>query len=129
MTPPNKIENTIPVLPVSDLARSLDFYTRVLGFRLDWGGEEGSRIGSVSRDGCGVMLARGFGPASPQWVWIGLEDETVFQEWREAGAKVAQEPRNWSWAYEMKFEDPDGNVLWVGTEPRRDEPRADDPES
>ena len=117
-----KLENTIPVLPVSDLTGSIDFYTRTLGFSLDWGGEDGSTICSVSRDGCSVMLSQGFGASSPQWIWIGLEDETIFQEWSEAGVTVRQEPKNWTWAYEMKFEDPDGNVLWVGTEPRRDEP-------
>lgn len=120
-----QIENTIPVLPVSDLARSLEFYTGKLGFRLDWGGEESSRICSVSRDGCCLMLAEGFGASAPQWVWIGLEGEEIFGEWKEAGVKVLQEPANWSWACEMKFEDPDGNVLWTGTEPRSDEPRRD----
>jgi hypothetical protein len=29
---------------------------------------------------------------------------------------------NFSWAYEMKFADPDGNVLWLGTEPKTDVP-------
>lgn len=117
-----QLENTIPVLPVSNLTGSIDFYTRTLGFSLDWGGESGSKICSVSRDGCSVMLTQGFGASPPQWVWIGLEDETIFQEWREAGITIRQEPKNWTWAYEMKFEDPDGNVLWVGTEPRPDEP-------
>jgi len=120
-----QIENTIPVLPVSNLTGSVDFYTRILGFRLDWGGEDASRICSVSRDGCSVMLSHGFGASSPQWVWIGLEDETIFQEWREAGVTVRQEPKNWTWGYEMKFEDPDRNVLWVGTEPKRDQPYED----
>ncbi|MDF1862450.1 MAG: VOC family protein [Verrucomicrobiales bacterium] len=106
-----RFENTIPVLPVSNLAGSIDFYTGTLGFGLDWGGEEGSRICSVSRDGCCIMLSQGFGASSPQWVWIGQEDESIFQEWKEAGVTVKQEPKNWTWACEMKFEDPDGNIL------------------
>ena len=122
-----QIENTIPVLPVSSLTQSIEFYTRTVGFGLDWGGEDGSRICSVSRDGCRVMLCQGFGASSPQIVWIGLEDETIFEEWKEAGVTVRQEPKNWTWAYEMKFEDPDGNVLWVGTEPRHGEPFEDAP--
>lgn len=113
-----RVENTIPVLPVRNLACSLEFYTQTLGFQVDWGGEEGSRIASVSRDGCPIMLAEGLSNAPPQWVWIGLHDDSLFAEWRKAGVLVRQEPQNWPWAYEMKFEDSDGNVLWLGTEPR-----------
>jgi predicted lactoylglutathione lyase len=115
-----RVENTIPVLPVRNLARSLEFYIQTLGFQLDWGGGEGSIIASVSRDGCPIMLAEGFSNAHPQWVWIGMDNDTLFDEWRKAGAPVRQEPQNWDWAYEMKFEDPDGNVLWLGTEPRKE---------
>ena len=69
------------------------------------------------------MLSQGVSTASaPQWVWIGASDATLFDEWKQRGVKVNQEPRNQQWAYEMKFEDLDGNVLWVGTVPRRDEP-------
>ena len=120
------VECTIPVLPVSDLATSLEFYTGVLGFKIDWGGGDGSAIASVSRDGRPIMLSQGIaGATAPQWVWIGVEDTAIFEEWKRSGTKVRQEAQNWSWAYEMKFEDPDGNVLWVGTEPDRSLPMVD----
>lgn len=124
-TIPRDIECTIPVMPVRDLSRSVAFYTQSLGFKLDWGGEADSRIGSVSRDGCALMLSQRDTIAEPAWVWIGLEDESLFETWRSNGVKVLQEPRNCMWAYEMKFEAPDGNVLWLGTGPRRDEPFED----
>jgi predicted lactoylglutathione lyase len=117
-----QIECAIAVLPVKDLARSILFYTETLGFKLDWGGGDGSFICSVSRDGCAIMLSQlGMG-ASPVWVWIGLEDDSLFHLYKERGVKVRQEPRNYPWAYEMKFEDPDGNVLWLGTDARKDMP-------
>ena len=116
------IECTIPILPVSDLARSTQFYTETLGFSLDW--SSGS-ISSVSRDRCAIMLSQTTERAAPAWVWIGLEDDRLFHVYRERGVKVLHEPKNWSWAYEMKFEDIDGNVLWLGTEPRDDLPRQD----
>ena len=119
------LECTIPILPVSDLQSAIRFYTETLGFKLDWGGHPGSAIGSVSRDGCAIMLSESKPGFVPVWVWIGLEDDRLFQEWADAGVKVRQTPRNFSWAYEMKFEDPDGNVLWVGTEPRADLPMED----
>ncbi|MCB1089625.1 MAG: bleomycin resistance family protein, partial [Verrucomicrobiae bacterium] len=96
-----------------------------LGFTVDWGGEAGSRIGSVSRDGHSLMLSQRPSIAEPAWVWIGCEDDSLFELWKSKGVNVRQEPLNWSWAYEMKFEDLDGNVLWLGTEPRREEPFED----
>ncbi len=121
-TSPRQIECIIPILPVRDLTRSMAFYVETLGFKLDWGGEAGSRICSVSRDACAIMLSQRDTIVESVWVWIGCEDEALFDTWRSKGVKVRQEPKNCPWAYEMKFEDLDGNVLWLGTEPRRDEP-------
>ncbi len=68
------------------------------------------------------MLMQRADIAEPAWVWIGLKDDSYFDLLRSRGVKVRQEPQNRPWAYEMKFEDPDGNVLWLGTEPRSDMP-------
>lgn len=114
-----QVECSIPVLPVRDLKQSMAFYTGVLGFKLDWSGD---MVCSVSRDGCPIMLSAAVKPAGSAWVWIGLEDDSLFAEYRKRGVTVRQEPRNRPWAHEMKFEDPDGNVLWLGTETRKDLP-------
>jgi predicted lactoylglutathione lyase len=125
MTPPSpQVECTIPILPVRNLARSVDFYTKTLGFQLDWGDAQKDTVCSVSRDGRPIMLLQQEKPGSPAWVWIGA-DEALFQAYRAKGVKVFQEPRNCSWAYEMKFEDPDGNILWLGSDPKRDQPFED----
>ena len=126
-TQAQQVECTIPVLRVTDLDRSIRFYTQSLGFKVDWGGADGATICSVSRDGCCVMLAVDVGATTPSWVWIGLEDASLFDEFRAKGVQVVQEPKNFSWAYEMKFADPDGNVLWLGTESRSDLPLLDQP--
>ena len=47
--PPVRFENTVPILRVRDLQASLDYYTKVLGFKVDWGYE--SVMASVSRNG------------------------------------------------------------------------------
>jgi predicted lactoylglutathione lyase len=116
-----EVENTIPILPVRDVRRSIDFYTNTLGFKLDWGGAA-DRIASVSRDGCSIMLMQDDEFSGPSWVWIGLESDKLFDQFRASGVTVVHEPRNRPWAYEMKLADPDGNVLWLGTEPRGDMP-------
>ena len=118
-TPTNQVECTIPVLPVADVDRAATFYTETLGFVLDW---KSAAICSVSRDQCHIMLSEAIQSSGPGWVWIGLEDESLFHEYKRRGVTVVQEPRNFAWAYEMKFADPDGNILWVGTETRADLP-------
>lgn len=118
----HQVECTIPVIPVRDLARSIAFYTETLGFKLDWGGAPQSLICGISRDGHPLMLTQRAAIAEPVWTWIGVEDETLFEEYRRKGVEVHQEPENHPWAYEMKFRDPDGNILWLGTESRKNEP-------
>ncbi len=115
------VENTIPVLSVRDLPKSIRYYTETLEFELDWAGDS---IGSVSKDGHPIML-REAERVSASWIWIGLENDSLFDAYRSKGVKVAQEPRNHDWAYEMKFQDLDGNVLWLGTEPKKDLPLAE----
>lgn len=121
----NKIECTVPVLPVKSLKDSIRFYTDSLGFQVDWGGEEGKLIGSVSRDGCTIMLSEMHGEKKPTYVWIGLTDDSLFAEYMSKDIKVVQEPLNQTWAYNMKIEDIDGNVLWLGTAPKTDIPFSD----
>ena len=119
------VECIIPVLGVSDLQRSLQFYTETLEFELDWSTPQ---VGSVSKDGQPVMLSEIAEGSAVSWVWIGLKDDSLFEKYSSRGVKVVQEASNYSWAYEMKFADLDGNVLWLGTEPRQDMPLQDQAE-
>lgn len=49
------IENTIPILNVSDMASSLTFYEQTLGFSSDWEAEvDQDRVAGISRDGCAI---------------------------------------------------------------------------
>src|SRR5258706_15452671 len=98
-----QVECTVPVLPVRDLGHSIRFYTETLGFKLDWGGGDRSIICSVSKDDCHIMLSQSAEDRPGVWVWIGLKDDSLFHLYRSRGVKVRQEPKNWSWAYEMKF--------------------------
>ena len=109
-----QIENTIPVLAVSDLERSVEFYRRVLGFTLEW---NAGQICSVGRDGSSIMLRSEQGPA-PGTVWIGIENDAMFDAIQRSGVEVIEPPSNKPWAYEMTIADPDGNLLWLGAEPR-----------
>jgi predicted lactoylglutathione lyase len=113
------IENTIPIINVSDLAKSLEFYESKLGFSKDWEAKSDSdKIAGISKDGCEIYLCEGTQGARGSWIWIGVENETYIDQVLKSGAEVLQEPTNYSWAYELRVYDPDGNVVRIGTAPR-----------
>jgi catechol 2,3-dioxygenase-like lactoylglutathione lyase family enzyme len=106
-----------PILPVSDLARSLDYYVRVLGFAVDW--QDATGMASVTRDGCALMLCQGDQGHAGTWVWVGVADVDALHESLKArGAVVRHPPSDYPWAREMQVADPDGNVLRLGSDPR-----------
>ena len=114
-----QVECIVPILRVTSLATSLRYYVEVLGFGLDWGGEEGAGMASVSRDGHAIMLCQGAQGQAGTWIWIGVEDiDPLFAQYQSAGARFLERPTNRPWAYEMQLLDPDGHVLRFGSEPR-----------
>jgi hypothetical protein len=55
------------------------------------------------------------------WAWIGVEDaQKLYEEYLERGVPIKLAPTNYPWALEMQVEDPDGNVLRMGSEPREE---------
>ena len=109
-----QIENTIPVLAVRQLNRSIAFFKEVLGFEVEW---NAGSICSVVRDGCSVMLQVRDQPY-PGTVWVGLDGDALFSQIQTSDAKILQPPSRKPWAHEMKIADPDGNVIWLGADPK-----------
>lgn len=110
------VENVTPILRVQDIAASRNYYTRTLGFLLDW---DADRIISVSRDGKSIMLCEGEQGQSGTWIWIGVEDaDVLFAEFKAKGARIKSPPQNFPWAYEFTVEDPDDHILRVGSAPK-----------
>lgn len=111
-----RFENSIPILSVRDLDASIGWYTRVLGFAVDW--HMPDEAAQVSRDGCGVMLMAGAQGKPGTWVWFGVGDAAaLYDEYRAAGAEIRMPPTNFEWAHEFHVRDPDGHVLRLGSEP------------
>lgn len=127
--PRDCVENTIPVLAVADVAASVRFYCDMLDFRCDWtGSADPPLIASVSRDGHAIML-QSFAAGAPGCVWIGMSGlRALWEKIRSSGQiAVAQRPTNQIYALEMKISDPDGNILWFGTEPLNEVPFGEEP--
>ena len=120
-----RIENIQPILPVKDMSISRAFYTDILGFKeADWGDDD---FTSINRDHSGIYLCKG-GQGNPgTWVWIGFEGDifSLYNELKKSKVKITLPPTNYSWAYEMHIEDPDGHILRFGTDPKNDEPYMD----
>jgi catechol 2,3-dioxygenase-like lactoylglutathione lyase family enzyme len=115
--------NASPILRVGNLRASVDYYVNVLDFKLDW---QAGELASVSRDECCLFLCQGDQSGSPVWVWIGVADAgALHEQLRSKGATIRHPPTNYDWAYEMQVADPDGNVLRLGSDPKKGEPMGE----
>jgi len=108
------------VLRVRDATASRDYYVQALGFSVDFQSED---FVSVSRGRCHLFLCEGDQGNLGSWVWIdGKDVDALYQEYKKTGAKIRHLPTNYPWAYEMQVEDPDGNILRCGSEPKENTP-------
>lgn len=112
-----------PIFRVRDVRASTEYYVNALGFRINF---ETRWLVSVSRGKCNIFLSEGDQGHPGAWVWIGVSDVVaVHQELIAKGAKVRHPPTNYVWALEMQVEDPDGNVLRIGSDPLPGEPEGE----
>jgi tetratricopeptide (TPR) repeat protein len=110
-----------PILRVRALAASVAYYTRALGFTVDWTDDAG--FVSLSRGECQLFLCEGDQGHPGAWVFVGVADaHAAHAELRARGATIRQPPTNFMWALELQVEDPDGNVLRMGSDPLPDVP-------
>ena len=126
-----------PVLHVSNVEASLNFYVNRLAFTSEWRYQEGGRVcvAQVEREGCVLIL-------SDQWpqkvgkglmfISVNLEREAQIAaldalraEFEAKGTPV----KEGSWGYRLLVvDDPDGNQLFFNypAEPASDKPHRDE---
>jgi len=56
--PTRQLQRSAPYFPVADVARSADYYERVLGFRREYAAGSPPEFAILSRDGLAIMLRR-----------------------------------------------------------------------
>jgi predicted lactoylglutathione lyase len=120
-----RVENVTPILNVCDISKSLEFYVDLLGFKnAEWGDDN---FTSINRDNTGIYLCKGHQGALGTWIWIGFDGDIfhLHEKLKSKGVKIKHPPTNFSWAYELQVEDPDGHVIRFGTDPNYKEPFAD----
>jgi predicted enzyme related to lactoylglutathione lyase len=110
-------EGSQPILRVENMEAALRFYVDKLGFsNASWGTDD---FTSVNRDRAGIYLSRGSQGRGGAWVWLGVDDvEVIHLDLQRRGVPIRMAPTNYPWALEMQVEDPDGNVLRIGSEPK-----------
>lgn len=110
-------EGSQPILRVENMQAALRFYVGVLGFtNATWGTDD---FTSVNRDRAGIYLCRRAQGRGGAWLWLGVDDvEVIYQDLKQRGVPIRMAPTNYPWALEMHLEDPDGNVLRLGSEPK-----------
>ncbi|MCI4671229.1 MAG: VOC family protein [Bacteroidia bacterium] len=108
------------VLPVSDLASSIEFYVAKLGFKLEfeWGDPTSY---AILRRGEGVQIHLSSrnpeeGTIHPSMVYIFIHDiELLHQHYVKAGIAISEELASWDYGMkEFAITDPDGHVLTFG---------------
>jgi catechol 2,3-dioxygenase-like lactoylglutathione lyase family enzyme len=105
-----------PVLFVSDIVKSVDFYVKQLGFKENWRfeGDEGEAlVAQVARPGIELILtAESSDKRGKSLMFISL-DEQVLNALRAELEERGVDVRDGHWGYRiMAIQDPDGNAFY-----------------
>ena len=118
--------SVIPILNVKSVVESIAYYTTVLGFTRNWDwpdDDERKTFGSISNGAVTVFFAENDQPdTEPFSVYYGVDDvDRLHELYKAAGAEVTQAPTDQPWQMrEMLVADPDGHVLRIGSEIKRE---------
>ncbi|MFM8834524.1 MAG: bleomycin resistance protein [Cytophagales bacterium] len=118
----------VPTFRTSDFQRSLDFYTKVLGFKVGFmhktqTPEKVVHFAGLERDGCELHLSEHGGDgAFGSVVYVRVDEvDQLFAEFKtnglklKSGSAVHEGPTNQTWGTrEFYVTDPDGNTLRFG---------------
>jgi len=115
----SRLKYVAPVLRVTDLQRSVNYYSDQLGFGLEFDYE--GFYASVIRDGCRVHLNCGAPPERDQKAFeiaehldacFGVEDAAALASaFASSGAAFSVALRNMPYGKEFYVRDPDGYIL------------------
>jgi catechol 2,3-dioxygenase-like lactoylglutathione lyase family enzyme len=115
----SRIRKMSPQLLVADLERSVEFYTRKLGFEIHF--RYGDFYAGIIKDGCSIHLKKGKTLAEVKknkrnnehtdivFSVQGIED--LYNDLSGESVEIAQTPRHMPYGKEFYVADPDGNII------------------
>ncbi len=113
-----KIQSVSPILSVTDLAQSMDFYRHALGFDLAWSWGEPPDIAAVCRDGVEVVLTQRAGakPAGAAHIHLGVSGiDDYHAALVDAGVTIVVPIGDRPYGMrDFRIADPSGNELSIG---------------
>ena len=112
----------VPEIPVRDISIASEYYQQNLGFKIDWGGEDGG-IAGISKGHCRLFLTNPsfrehHGNSGPVLIWLNLnskeEVNQLYKLWSSTQASIICAPEEKPWKlHEFTAADLDGNLLRV----------------
>ena len=112
----------VPEIPVRDINKAAEYYEKNLGFKIDWGGEDGG-IPGISKGHCRMFLTNPafrepYGNVGPVLTWLNLnskeEVNELYEQWKGTQAKIVSKPEEKPWKLlEFTATDLDGNLFRV----------------
>jgi len=104
-------------LPVSDLARSRDWYVGTLGLGVEFEVPERQTVALQDTADFTVFLQQTPAAVAPNGcaLWFQVADvDATFGEWSARGVTFAHAPQKTYWGYGAELQDPDGYLvrLW-----------------
>jgi catechol 2,3-dioxygenase-like lactoylglutathione lyase family enzyme len=101
-----------PVLFVSDVQRSIDFYVEKLGFEKAWHEADGKgTVCQVNRSDCEIILCQDATRRDKSRLFVELTPDGLTELRREISERSVPSKMSW-WGYDVvQVDDPDGNEL------------------
>jgi len=91
----NSFECITPILNVSDMGKSLDYYVKALGFTIAWQWGEPTGFACVKRDDVEIFMCEGAQGGGACWMSIFVDDvDSLYKDFRASGANIIQPPTN-----------------------------------
>ena len=101
-------------IPVSDLARSRDWYIRTLGLKMEFEVPDQQAVALQDTDGFTIFLqeVQSAVVTNRCALWFRVDDvDATFADWSTRGVEFTHGPRKSHWGYGVELADPDGYLI------------------
>jgi GNAT superfamily N-acetyltransferase/catechol 2,3-dioxygenase-like lactoylglutathione lyase family enzyme len=108
--------HSVPILFSSDVSKSIEYYTEVLGFDSKWEWEDPPTFGGVSKNSVEIFFCKNGQGRPGTWIAVMVDDvDEYYERIKLKGAKILFPPEDKEWHLrEMLVQDPDEHVLRFG---------------